>query len=129
MKHLLALTLSALTTLSATAGGADPVPAAGSEALCIGMQEQVEGVWLNDQGVATLAFRFASNENGAGCYAWLNAVPEWGIAGAGAFLMDHVIWEGEARIFGTTAKGVRVNLADGSASFYSEAGETKGRID
>ncbi len=114
-------TLTALSlALLATTAVADPKPAKGTDHLCTGFEETLEGVWVNDNNRLALRFRFGSDRNGTGCYAWLNNNPKWNIEAPGALILDRVRWRGGIRhfkagtaelIFDTTSGGARlVNL-------------------
>ena len=62
----------------------DPV----TDRLCAGYEETIEGIWVDKSGWETLRFRFASDLDGSGCYAWLNPVPQWNISRPGSTLRD-----------------------------------------
>ncbi|TCK99406.1 hypothetical protein BXY66_3910 [Shimia isoporae] len=109
---------------------AAPKAAKGTAHLCTGFEETLEGVWVDENNQPALRFRFGSNRNGTGCYAWLNANPKWNIEAPGALILDRVRWRGGLRqfkagvaelVFDTTSGGARlVNL---------EGDEARGLID
>ena len=84
---------------------------------------------MDDKGAEVLRFRFASNESGDGCYAWLNPVPSWGIENAGSTLADKFQRDGASRAWGRSGQdGVFVNLATGDARFVRNGRTTKGKV-
>lgn len=74
--------------LSSKAASAEPVPLTGTEALCAGLEETIEGVW-QDQENDVLLFRLGLSKNGGACYATLNAYAPWGGEGGETFAASY----------------------------------------
>ena len=99
-----------------------------AENFCRGFDETFEGVWLNQEGKDVLRFRFATNADGNGCYAWLNPVEEWGIRTAGWENKANVEIAENARRWGSEENSVLLNIKEKSARFSRDGRETKGRL-
>lgn len=127
MKRILAALAALALTGEASAG---PVAAPGSESFCQGYEETIEGVWQDASGVEVLLFRFASNPDGMGCYAWLNPVAQWDIGGAGFDEGSSFLRDGDKRAWdwGRGKHGVYVDLANGSARFVRRGRTTRGKV-
>ncbi|WP_137701748.1 peptidoglycan-binding domain-containing protein [Marimonas lutisalis] len=65
------------------ANEAVPEPAPETGQYCIWFEDILSGVWLDPDGKPLLGFRLAAQQDGAGCYAWLNTVPDWQIVETG----------------------------------------------
>ena len=101
-----------------------PDAAPGTERYCIWFQQVLPGVWLDASGVPVLRFRLASEDDGAGCYAWLNTVPDWLIAEPGTQFIrverDGQIWssgDAENGIFADTGTGAARYVQNGFTVF------------
>jgi hypothetical protein len=123
--------VAAVAVLIAAPALAQPEPAAGTQSLCAGFDETHEGVWLDRSGAEVLRFRFAMNDDGTACYAWLNAVPQWDIARAGSNVGEGARREGSLRAWGDpgpSSRGVSVDVETGEALYSAGRGVTRGRL-
>lgn len=119
--------LLSLLTLASTALPAlsDAVAAPGTEDWCAHLGTTYEGVFFLPDGREALVFR-AGIDGSTGCYAWLNAVPEWGLEPGSAM--------GEAQDRGDRAvivfpSGVEIHLtSDGRAEHHRQGYITEGLI-
>ena len=108
---------------------AEPLVDPATDSLCAGYEEAIEGMWMDENGNDVLRFRLASNKNGAGCYAWLNAVPQWGIDAAGSTVAENVRRDGARRNWGEPGgDGVFVNLASGVCKYAFGRARATGRV-
>lgn len=109
---------------------ADPKPAKGTDHLCTGFEETLEGVWVDDKNRAALRFRFGSDRNGTGCYAWLNPNPKWNIEAPGALILDRVRWRGGLRTFKAGVAELVFDTNSGGARLVNLQGkEARGLLD
>ena len=100
-----------------------------TDKLCGGFGETLEGVWMDVNGNDVLRFRFATNTDGTGCYAWLNPVPSWNIKAPGATTMTKVKIRGGKRRWRYKAQTISVDIDAGTALFYYGSGpKTRGRL-
>ena len=116
------------TLLSSSEALALPDAAPGTEGFCSNFEEAAEGVWVDPSGYETLLFRLSWNPDGNGCYAWFNAVPQWGIGSAGSITVSGVAMEGAVRSFDNGRIEVKIDLDAGSATYRNARGVTKGRL-
>ena len=114
--------------VSAAKVDAAPNVSEAAEKFCRGFDETFEGVWLNGDGKEVLRFRFATNADGNGCYAWLDSLEEWGIGTAGWRNLENVEIAEDARRSGDEVNGVHLNIAAKSARFVRGGRETNGRL-
>ncbi len=128
MKNVSVAIFAALLTMNAAHAG--PKPAPGAETLCQGYEETIEGVWMDRSGVETLLFRYASNADERGCYAWLNQVAQWNIGTVaddktGVFRSD-----GDKREMTRPDGGASIylDLATGEARYVRNGRTTRGRV-
>jgi hypothetical protein len=128
MKRIAAAVLAGSIATSAAFAGPEPSPEA--DRLCQGFEEIIEGVWTDGSGVETLLFRFATNADGTGCYAWLNSVAQWNIAKAGSDTRGEFRRVGDKREWpwGRSNDGVYVDLAEGTARYVRNSRTTWGKI-
>jgi len=115
--------LPILALMVATPAHSAPKADRGTEKFCTGFQETVEGFWLNEKNKPVLGFRYASNKNGTGCYAWLNKVPDWNIGAAGSMVMEKVRWNGARRSYKKGKSGIYLDLGNGGASYVNQSGK------
>lgn len=109
---------------------ADPKPARGTDHLCTGFEETLEGVWVDDKNRPALRFRFGSDRNGTGCYAWLNTNAEWNIEAPGALILDRVRWRGGLRSFKEGVAELVFDTNSGGARLVNlEGEEARGQIE
>ena len=115
--------------LSTTQVAAMPVVGAKADKLCRGFEETLEGVWMDARGNDVLRFRFATNTDGTGCYAWLNPVPSWNIKAPGATTMTKVKIRGGKRRWRYKTQTISVDIDAGTGLFYYGSGpKTRGRL-
>ncbi|PSL22354.1 hypothetical protein [Shimia abyssi] len=104
-------------------------PDAGTDQLCTGFEETLEGVWVDNKNRPVLAFRFGSNRGGVGCYAWLNTLPSWNIEAAGALILPRVNWNGNQRKFRSGKAELLFDTGTGGARLINlEGREARGKI-
>ncbi len=98
--------------------------------MCQGYEETIEGVWKDASGVELLLFRYGSNVDETGCYAWLNPVAPWNIRAAGDDTWGAFERDGDKRqwIWPNNAGGVYIDLATGSARFVNRGRTTHGVV-
>ena len=101
-----------------------PAPAPGTERYCIWFKDVLSGVWFDLGGKPSMRFRYASQGDGAGCYAWLNPVPDWGIIEPGTQILrvarEDNLWSSgdeENGIFVDTETGLAKYVQNGVTSF------------
>ena len=124
--HLIAATV---LVAAATPAWALPELDPAAEAYCQGYAETIEGVWADADGKEVLRFRLALNEDGTGCYAWLNSVPQWGITESGMQEVEKITRDGVRRNWGRPgSNGVFVNLATGTCSYKRDQARAEGRV-
>ncbi|SFL13394.1 hypothetical protein [Shimia haliotis] len=127
MKRVFAAMSFALLVQPALAG---PNPAKGTDHLCTGFQETLEGVWVDENNRPALRFRFGSDRNGVGCYAWLNSNPNWNIEAPGALILDRVRWNGGLRSFKAGVAELVFDTQSGGARLVNLQGnEARGILD
>ena len=102
-------------------------PEPGSRAACSAFQEQVSGVWYDAEGREKALLVLASNSNGWGCFALLNAVPEWGLD-APVASNANVKRQGAYRTMVRNETSVLVNLATCEARFSSGERTFQGKV-
>lgn len=102
-----------------------PSDANGTEQFCSGFDEVLSGVWLFPNGAPALGFRYSSNADGSGCYAWMNAAQDWQISSAGNQIMS-VERNGEKRAWGAEPNGIFVDLETGVARYVQNGFTTYG---
>ena len=117
-----------IVTLAAQAQTEWPRPSFGADHLCNGYHDTAHGFWLDASGKPVLGFVFATNRDGSGCYAWLNAVPAWGIRGPGSDIMHDVQLKSESRQWGDSQNMISVDLASSTAKFIRNGRLTHGVI-
>lgn len=93
-----------------------PPIAPGSERFCSWFDRITTGVWLDDNGVPQVVFRLAAGDDGAGCYAWLNAAPDWQILDTGSRILRVERAEGLWST-GDMHNGIVVDRATGLARY------------
>lgn len=96
--------------------GALPKNSVGTENFCADYPEILTGVWLFPNGAPAMGFRYASNDDGRGCYAWMNEVPDWRIHNPGSQLMT-VKRDGAQRIYKRDKNSISVNTDTGLAKY------------
>ena len=109
-------------------GYAAPDVSKEADTLCRGFDETLEGVWMDSGGKELLRFKYATNADGSGCYAWLNSVSSWQIDAPGLTLMSNVTIKGDSRRWGTNQNGIHVNISTSSAEYIRDGRKTKGRL-
>ena len=128
-KKFVMLGIVVVAILSTTQVAAIPEVDAEADKLCRGFEETLEGVWMDAKGNDLLRFRFATNTDGTGCYAWLNSVPSWDINAPGATTMTKVKIRGGKRRWQYRAQTLSVDIDAGTALLYYGAGpKTRGRL-
>lgn len=97
----------------------------GTERYCIWFDEVLTGIWLDPNGSPVLRFRYASSDGGAGCYSWLNTVPDWLIHETGLQIIrvdrEEAVWSS-----GDEENGIMVNLESGLAEYRQNGFTTLG---
>lgn len=109
--------------LVALTAHAQPVPDAGTDGLCGGYEETVEGVWLDGEN-EVLRFRFASNQDAEGCYATLNTYSAWGATDPAEYKLNPVMWKQAVR----NAQSIIVDLDTGEARYNFGGATAVGRL-
>jgi hypothetical protein len=114
-----------LFTVFASSAHAELVAQAGSGDWCQGYDATSSGVWFFPDGSEALLFRTGVTGD-EGCYAWLNAVPQWGLdAGLGIGSAEQ---RGDATVI-SFPSGVEVHLfEDGRAEHRRQGFVTTGEI-
>lgn len=116
--------------LAAFPAAADPKPGKGTNTLCTGFQETLEGVWVDENNRPVLRFRFGSDRNSTGCYAWLNTHGAWNIETPGALILDRVRWRDGVRYFKAGKAELVVDTNSGGARLVNlEGDEARGLLD
>ena len=128
MNRLAPVALTFALTFALAACASPPEKSRDAAAICSQYAERLRGVWFDEAGRPVQNFILASNANGYGCYAWLNAVPEWGFAGPGSGAANPVLREGDLRIWAGPDHRLRVDLATGRARFDTKRGSFVGRL-
>ena len=122
-----AMLAGSIATGAAVAG---PKASPEADSLCQGFEETIEGVWSDGSGVETLLFRFATNADKTGCYAWLNSVAQWNIAAAGSDTRGEFLRAGDKREWKWDRGngGVYVDLGAGTARYVRNGRTTHGKL-
>lgn len=109
------------------AGDSIPPVAPGSERFCSWFDVITTGVWLDDNGVPQVVFRLAAGGDGVGCYAWLNAAPDWQILETGSRIL-RVERADEVWSTGDTFNGIVVDRGTGLARYNLGGAMTSGVV-
>ena len=119
-----------IAILSTSKVAAIPEVDAAADKLCRGFEETLEGVWMDVKGNDVLRFRYATNTDGTGCYAWLNPVPSWDIDAPGAMSMTKVKIRGGKRRWLHRGRGltISVDIDAGTALYKWSNQKTRGRL-
>ena len=114
--------------LGAALGACSPIRAApGAYAGCSPYHERIEGIWRDATGADRLLFVLASNSNGYGCFALMNAVPEWGVDRP-ISVFATVTRAGGVREWRTASHHVAVDLDTGVARYIKGERTLVGRV-
>ena len=107
---------------------AQPVVEPGSEGLCAGYDETVEGVWMDPSGYEMLRFRVATNAGGTACYAWLNHVASWNIGSVGQADFSSFELHGNNRRMTNGTISISFDPSTGGATYERRGQKTYGKL-
>lgn len=123
MKVFGSATVSLLLGLGAAYG--NPIAAPGTDDLCRGYDETIEGVWLDGE-VPALLFRLARNEDETACYAWLNAYEKWNTPGPGK--IDPGPVQNNGVIWRNRNGSIYVDIGEKSAIYDWQGARADGKV-